>query len=96
MHQYNCRCYVETPIILRNFTLSQFYFFLCLFQWRSQKYAKGGARQREKILALANSFSALYPPPGIFCPRGVPGHPLATPLVYFRLFSLHYRGCSQF
>jgi hypothetical protein len=53
------------------------------FQRRSQKFAKEGAYQQKNVLALANSFLALYPPPDIFCPRGLP--PLATPLSIPRL-----------
>jgi len=55
------------------------------FQRRSQKFAKEGAYQQKNVLALANSFLALYPPSDIFRPREVYPRPLATPLSIPRL-----------
>ncbi len=43
-------------------------------QGRSQKFAKGGAGQQKKFLVWRIIFLALYAPPDILCPRGVPGH----------------------
>jgi hypothetical protein len=54
-----------------------------IYQRRSQKFAKGGARQQKKFLTVANNFLALYPLQAFFCPSKVSGHlghPLATPL----------------
>jgi len=48
-------------------------------QRRSQKFAKRGARQRNKSFSLGNRFLALYSTPVISCPREMPGHLGITP-----------------
>ncbi len=46
----------------------------------NDKYMETGAcPPAGKLVGPADHFSALYSPPAIFSPRGVPGHPLHTP-----------------